>query len=250
MRRYGMRGGALIASGLLALVTACGTTPAGTSKERSPIAVIDTKDDDGLNGTLVADPPLRIARVMLRDTAGRSVDLAQLPSDKVTIVFFGYTHCPDVCPTTMADLAAARRLLRQADANRVNIRFITVDPARDTPGVLRRWLGQFHTDAIGLRGSRESVNAAERSLYADESSVGPPAAEASPSDGSSGGASSAHDHGAPSNSSGPAMPSEPVESVSHSGSVYVFAPHGKTVLYTGGTTAQEYADDLHVILSD
>ena len=223
----------------LALVAACGTSGTEPSRPRDrSAAVIHTRDGDGLNGTLVDDPPLRIAPVRLRDTNGESVDLANMAVDQATIVFFGYTHCPDVCPTTMADLAAARRLLSPTDAKRVHIRFITVDPARDTPDVLKRWLAQFKTSAIGLRGPRSKVNAAEQSLYADTSSV---RARSDADDPSADAPSHAHTPGDDAETG-----SSP--QVSHSGSVYIFAPQEKTVLYTGGTTASQYAADLRLLL--
>src|SRR3989339_838413 len=61
---------------------------------------------------------------------------------KVVAVFFGYTHCPDVCPTTLADLAQAMRLLGK-DADRVQVLFITVDPERDTPEMLVQYVPAF-----------------------------------------------------------------------------------------------------------
>ena len=78
---------------------------------------------------------------------------------KLVILEFGYTHCAAVCPTTLAMLAQARTLLG-ADAARVQVLFVTVDPARDDAARLRTWLAQFDKDVIGLTGSAGQVDAA------------------------------------------------------------------------------------------
>ena len=74
----------------------------------------------------------------------------------------------------MADLATARRTLPSDLAARVSLVFITVDPQRDTPKVLRSWLDQFDPEIVGLRGPTSRVNRAERSLYSSESEKVPP----------------------------------------------------------------------------
>ena len=71
--------------------------------------------------------------------------------EKVVVLFFGYTHCPLVCPTTLADLAQAMRLLGK-DANRVQVLFVTLDPERDTPEVLSRFVPSFNPSFLGLCG--------------------------------------------------------------------------------------------------
>jgi protein SCO1/2 len=220
----------------------CGnTTAAKGEKDAGPAAVVQSKDTDGLTGSRVDGPPLRVAGVTLRDTSGHLVDLADLPAGKATVLFFGFTNCDDLCPTTMADLATARRALPDNLAGRVDIRFVTVDPARDTPTVLRRWLDQFGTDVTGLRGPTTLVNQAERSLYADTSSTTAPtpAAETTEPSTHAGG----HAHGRDGKPS-----AKKHDEVSHSGSVYIFGPRGETVLYTGGTTPMQYAADLTHLL--
>lgn len=71
--------------------------------------------------------------------------------DSVVLLFFGFTNCPDVCPTTLADLAAARQRLG-AEANKVRIVMVSVDPKRDTPAQLKSYLAKFDTNAVGLTG--------------------------------------------------------------------------------------------------
>src|SRR5512140_2927320 len=70
----------------------------------------------------------------------------------LVVLFFGYTQCPDVCPTTMAELAEAKRLLG-ADGARVQGLFVTVDPERDTPQVLKAYLANFDPSFLALRGT-------------------------------------------------------------------------------------------------
>ena len=70
---------------------------------------------------------------------------------KVVVLFFGYTHCPDICPTTLADVAAAVKSLGK-DAARVQVLFVTVDPERDTPEVLSNYVPAFDTTFLGLYG--------------------------------------------------------------------------------------------------
>ena len=66
-------------------------------------------------------------------------------------VFFGFTNCPDVCPTTLADLRAAIRRLPVDQRGRVDVAFVTVDPTRDTPAVTRDYITRFFPDGAGLR---------------------------------------------------------------------------------------------------
>ena len=86
---------------------------------------------------------------------GRTVRLSDF-RDRVTVIFFGFTHCPDVCPGTMASLARAREQLGAAGDD-LQVLFITVDPARDTPDRLRQYLGNFDPDFLGLTGEEAVI---------------------------------------------------------------------------------------------
>jgi protein SCO1/2 len=77
---------------------------------------------------------------------------------KVTVVFFGYTQCPDVCPATMAELAEVKRSLG-ADGSRVQGVFVTVDPERDTPALLKSYMAGFDPSFVALRGTPEQTQA-------------------------------------------------------------------------------------------
>ncbi len=87
---------------------------------------------------------------------------------KVALVFFGYTFCPDVCPTTLSKLSAVSRALGD-QRDRVRVVYITVDPRRDTPAVLREHLSMFRLDAIGLTGTPEEISRTARQFGADYS---------------------------------------------------------------------------------
>ena len=96
----------------------------------------------------------------LPDADGRLRTLGDFKG-KVTVVFFGYTQCPDVCPTTMAELAEVKRSLG-AQGERVQGVFVTIDPERDTPALLKAYLRNFDPGFVALRGSPEQTQAAAR----------------------------------------------------------------------------------------
>jgi protein SCO1/2 len=86
----------------------------------------------------------------LPDTSGKIRTLADYKG-KVVVLFFGYTHCPDVCPTTMAELSQALEQLGQTDAKRVQVLFVTVDPERDTAALMAQYVPAFNPSFVGLR---------------------------------------------------------------------------------------------------
>lgn len=93
----------------------------------------------------------------LTDQNGQPRTLADFKG-KVTVVFFGFTQCPDVCPTTMAELAQVKTALGK-DGDRVQGVFVTVDPERDTAAVLKSYMGGFDPSFVALRGSPEQIAA-------------------------------------------------------------------------------------------
>ncbi len=93
----------------------------------------------------------------LPDADGQRRRLADFKG-KVTVVFFGYTQCPDVCPTTMLELAEVKKALG-ADGARVQGVFVTIDPERDTAQVLKAYVTNFSPDFIALRGNDEETKA-------------------------------------------------------------------------------------------
>jgi protein SCO1/2 len=91
----------------------------------------------------------------LNDAEGRTRTLADFRG-KVVVMFFGYTQCPDVCPTTMTDMAEVKRRLGP-DGERLQVIFVTLDPDRDTPQVLAEYVPAFDPSFIALRGSLEET---------------------------------------------------------------------------------------------
>jgi protein SCO1/2 len=141
---------------LLAVVlTACG------SDHTPPVQVLGPTPD--LHGTRL-DTPFHEPDLTLTGTSGRPVNLIKATQGRLTLVYFGYTHCPDVCPTTMADLAGALRLLTPAQRDKIAVVFVTSDPWRDIPKVIRSWLASFNPSFIGLTGDYAKIQAAARSL--------------------------------------------------------------------------------------
>ncbi|MDG0855685.1 SCO family protein [Roseateles puraquae] len=96
----------------------------------------------------------------LTDQDGRARSLADFKG-KVVVVFFGYTQCPDVCPTTMAEVAEVKRSLG-ADGEKVQGVFVTIDPERDTGQLLKAYMASFDPSFVALRGSAEQTQAAAK----------------------------------------------------------------------------------------
>lgn len=99
-------------------------------------------------------------QLALPDQDGKPRTLADFKG-KVTVVFFGYTQCPDVCPTTMAELAQVKKALG-ADGERIQGVFVTVDPERDTPQLLKAYVQGFDPSFVALRGTPEQTQAAAK----------------------------------------------------------------------------------------
>jgi protein SCO1/2 len=99
-------------------------------------------------------------RLALPDLDGRMRTLDDFKG-KVTVLFFGYTQCPDVCPTTLAELAQVKKALG-AEGDRLQGVFVTLDPERDTPEVLRSYVASFDPGFVALRGNAEQTAAAAK----------------------------------------------------------------------------------------
>ena len=108
-----------------------------------------------------AEPVALGAPFSLTDQTGKSFTSAQLQGVPFA-VFFGFTHCPDECPTTLADLTQALKLMGP-DAGKLKVLFVTFDPARDTVPVMASWLKNFDPRIIGLTGSADAVDALAKS---------------------------------------------------------------------------------------
>jgi protein SCO1/2 len=221
-------GATVLAAGLV--LTGCGEEASEAAADVSAEAGVTVSGaDDGFHGTALDPAPPR-PDLTLPTTDGMMFDLGDRPAGEVTVLFFGYTHCPDLCPTTMADLALARAMLDPEVQDRVRVVFVTEDPARDTPQLLREWLDRFDPAFTGLIGGTQATAAALGELYLPESAQvdDPSAAIVHPHD--DGEAGDGHSHGD--------------YGVDHAGTVYAWGPGGRAVIYTGGTTPDQYAEDL------
>jgi protein SCO1 len=108
-----------------------------------------------------APPSVRLPDVRLVDDRGQAFTFGQLRGTAYAL-FFGYTHCPDTCPITLAKLERARTSLAPEEQRATTVVFVTVDPSRDTPARLHRWLALFGPGLVGVTGAREGL----RTLYA------------------------------------------------------------------------------------
>jgi protein SCO1/2 len=105
-------------------------------------------------GSLI-DPPVPAASINLGDQNGHPFRLDD-QRGRIVLIFFGYTHCPDVCPATLSEYRQIKKLLG-GSASQVRFMFITVDPQRDTQAYLKEYLGYFDPDLIGLTGSEAEL---------------------------------------------------------------------------------------------
>ena len=152
----------------------------------------------------------------LPDTEGKPRSLAEFKG-KLVVLFFGYTQCPDVCPTTLAEVAAARQLMG-ADGARVQPIFVTLDPERDTAEVLKAYVSSFGADNLALRGDPEQIKAAAKHFKIFYAKV-PGKTDAS-------------------------------YTLDHTAASYVFDTQGKVRLYTRyGMGAEALAADLKLLLA-
>jgi protein SCO1/2 len=127
-------------------------------------ATVEGGGSEAYAGLHLTDPYQK-PEFTLTDTSGAAFDFADRTGAGPTLLFFGYTHCPDVCPTTMADIAVGLRQVDPAVAAKTSVVFVTTDPARDTPEVLGEYLGRFDADLptpfIGLTGDQAQIDQAQ-----------------------------------------------------------------------------------------
>ncbi|GGZ16950.1 SCO family protein [Streptomyces inusitatus] len=113
----------------------------------------------------VLDRPYTKPDLVLTDTKGKKFDLRERTAGKPTLVFFGYTNCPDVCPLTMSNIAIAEKTLPKADQDKLQVVFVTTDPERDTPAELGKWLPSAgDASFVGLSGDFPTIQAGARQM--------------------------------------------------------------------------------------
>ncbi len=107
-------------------------------------------------GTVYTEPYPPAAEIELARDNGTNFRLAGMRG-KIVLLFFGYTSCPDICPTTMAELKAALDKIGEENAKNVQVVFVTVDPERDTPQRVQEYVNHFNKDFVGLSGPESQL---------------------------------------------------------------------------------------------
>ncbi|KAA1417878.1 SCO family protein [Nocardioides humilatus] len=166
------------------------------------------------------DQPYAAPTVELTDTDGLPYSIAADNDKPLTLVFFGYTHCPDVCPLVMNNIAAGLNRLDESDRDDVAMVFVTTDPERDDEQVLRAYLDGYGKDFIGLTGDLADIIAAgdPLHLYVND---------------------------------GKKLPTGGYDLGGHSTYVLGIDDHDEaTVIWNQETSATEFASDIHTLLSE
>ncbi|UGY91275.1 SCO family protein [Streptomyces gobiensis] len=162
MRHRTLLAAAVTAAAALTL-SACGSG-AGAEAEDKPVISTDATASPNKAAT-VLDQPFTKPELVLTDTDGKKFDLREETKGKLTLLYFGYTHCPDACPLTVSNLAIAYKDLPKAARDKLRFVFVTTDPERDTPEELGTWLRSAgNADFIGLSGDYKTVEAAARTV--------------------------------------------------------------------------------------
>ncbi|MFV0138081.1 SCO family protein [Streptomyces sp. HMX87] len=164
MRHRTLLAAAVIAAAALTL-SACGSGAGSEAgAEDKPVVSVDaTAGTD--KAVTVLDQPFTKPELVLTDTHGEKFDLREQTKGKLTLLYFGYTHCPDACPLAVSNMALAYKDLPKADQDKLRFVFVTTDPERDTPEELGKWLRSAgNPDFIGLSGDYKTVEAAARSV--------------------------------------------------------------------------------------
>lgn len=129
------------------------------------LLAFSSMEQPGPSGTYrggLVTPPLPKPRFVLKDTSGVPFDFWNRTAGSVTLLFFGYTNCPDQCPMHMANVGAALKKLPADIGGQVKLVFVTTDPERDRPQQLRRWLDLFDKHFVGLTGTEAALVAVQR----------------------------------------------------------------------------------------
>ncbi len=149
----------LRALGLLVLAGLAGAACADAADGGAPAA----EDPDRWRGVRLEEP-VPMPEATLADTRGRPYRLRREARGRITLLFFGYTRCPDVCPVQMANLGAVLEEMPPSERRWIRVVFVTVDPRRDSASRIRSWLDRFGEGFVGLRGDSARVAALQRSL--------------------------------------------------------------------------------------
>jgi protein SCO1/2 len=145
-----------------------GCTSSGGGGKPKPSELINQHSVGGLQGEGLTPPQPRPS-FTLTDTHGKPFTFGSTTAGHPTLLYFGYTHCPDVCPATMADAATALSHVPAVVAKRSYVVFVTTDVKRDTSAVISRWLSNFSQGSaatwVGLRGTQAEIDAAQAAAH-------------------------------------------------------------------------------------
>ncbi|NGN68582.1 SCO family protein [Streptomyces sp. A7024] len=147
-----------------ALLITAGATACSSGDEAKPAVEISGGNNSAKKAGTVLDTPKEKPDLILNDFNGKKYDLIKETKGKPTLLFFGYTHCPDVCPVIMSDIALAKSKLPKAEQDKLQVVFVTTDPKRDTEKRLKKWLGMQDKDFIGLTGDWDTIEAGARTV--------------------------------------------------------------------------------------
>lgn len=211
MRDRFPRVAALVAGALL--LAACASPAA-----EGPVSGVKVYDEDGLHGAVLPDP-YDVPDLALTATDGSSYELEADTDAPLTLVFFGYTKCPDICHIVMADIASALTRLEPDEREQVEMLFVTTDPARDDEATIRGYLDRFDPAFEGLTGPLKRIVEIGNSFGV-------------------------------SIEKGDRLPSGGYE-VSHGTQIIGVLPDGTApVLWTQGTAPDQIAQDIRVVLDE
>jgi protein SCO1 len=157
MRKKTFAAAALLAAATLTL-SACGSGDDG----KDPVAVVS--EETSKKAATILDQPFEKPDLVLTDTHGKKYDFRKETAGRPTLIYFGYTHCPDICPLTMNNIAVAKKQLPKAEQDRLRVVFVTTDPGRDTPSELGKWLKGIDPQFVGLTGDFATIQAGARTL--------------------------------------------------------------------------------------
>ncbi|MCX5055806.1 SCO family protein [Streptomyces sp. NBC_00452] len=157
MRKKTFATAALLAAATLTL-SACGSG----DDSKSPVAVVS--EDTSQKAATILDRPFEKPDLVLTDTKGEKYDFRKETAGRPTLIYFGYTHCPDICPLTMNNLAVAKKQLPKAEQDKLRVVFVTTDPQRDTSSELGKWLKGIDPQFVGLTGDFATIQAGARTL--------------------------------------------------------------------------------------
>ena len=123
------------------------------------VTLVACNDDDSTFTGTRLDPPFEVLATPLTDTDGQPYSLVDDTDKPLTLVFFGYTNCPDICGVVMSNLGSAMTRLDASDRDRVDVVFVTTDPNRDTAPVLEKYVTRFDPSFLGLTGDIDTISA-------------------------------------------------------------------------------------------